>query len=164
MRMTYDSIHNITAKDQLHERVQPSGTRVTQKKTTYDFDYSFDGAGPHQISRIDTRPFTYDANGNFTGWTDDRTGQRRTVTWDAEDRVTSVADQGSTTTYRYDDSGRLAIERGPGGETSFVNRWYTVRNGTVAWKHIFAGNQRIASQRVFADGVFEQWPAQPAEQ
>ncbi|MEE8489591.1 MAG: RHS repeat-associated core domain-containing protein, partial [Acidimicrobiia bacterium] len=52
--------------------------------------------------------------------------------------------------------GRLAIERGPGGETSFVNRWYTVRNGTVSRKHIFAGDQRIATKRVMPDGVFEQ--------
>jgi RHS repeat-associated protein len=156
MDVVYDDVGNLVSKSQLDEIANSNGkNRIEQKPTTYDLGYTYDGAGPHQISRIGTRPYTHDVNGNFTGWTDDVTGQNRTVTWDAEDRVTSVADQGSTTTYRYDDTGTLAIERGPGGETSFVNRWYTVRNGTVAWKHIFAGDQRIATQRVFTEGEYE---------
>jgi RHS repeat-associated protein len=57
-----------------------------------------------------------------------------------------VADQGSTTRYTYDDENNLAIERGPQGETSFVNRYYTVRNGTVAWKNYWIGTERIATQ------------------
>jgi len=70
------------------------------------------------------------------------------VTWDAENRVTSVADQGSTTRYTYDDQNVLAIERGPQGEVSFVNRYYTVHNGAVAWKDYWIGSQRIATQMV----------------
>ncbi len=69
--------------------------------------------------------------------------------------MTSVADQGSTTRYRYDDEGRLAIERGPTGETSFVNRFYTVRNGTVAWKQIWAGTERIATKREMPEDEYE---------
>ena len=77
------------------------------------------------------------------------------MTWDAEDRVTSVADQGSTTRYAYDDEGRLAIERGPGGETAFVNQYYTVENGTVAWKDIWAAGERIATKREMPEGELE---------
>jgi RHS repeat-associated protein len=156
LTLAYDAAGNIVSKSQLDEIANSNGrNRIRQHFTTYDIDFEYSGAGPHQTSRIGSRPYTYDDNGNFTGWTDDETGQNRSITWDAEDRVTSVADQGSTTTYRYDDAGRLAIERGPGGETSFVNRWYTVRNGTVAWKHIFAGDQRVATQRAFSEGEYE---------
>ena len=33
-----------------------------------------------------------------------------------------------------------------------MNRWYTVHNGTVAWKEIWADDDRIATKRVFTDG------------
>jgi RHS repeat-associated protein len=147
----YDVNGNIVRKTQR----DVIDTRLVQRPTTYDLTIEYNAAGPHQITRIGTRSYTYDLNGNFTGWTEDRTGQNRSVTWDAADRMRSVADQGATTRYTYDDSGRLAIERGPSGETSFVNQWYTVRNGTVAWKHIWAGDDRLATKRVFTEGEYE---------
>ncbi|MBE1603857.1 hypothetical protein HEB94_000705 [Actinopolymorpha pittospori] len=33
-----------------------------------------------------------------------------------------------------------------GGETAFVNQWHAVENGTNAWKHIWAGADRVASE------------------
>ncbi len=146
---------NVVLKHQLDEIVQ-GRNRILQRPTSYTFNpITYAGDGPHQMTRIATLSYSYDVNGNATGWTDDATGQRRTHTFDAEDRLTSIADQGSTTTYTYDAQHQLAIERGPGGETSFVNPWYTVRNGAVAWKHVFAGDQRIATQRAFDDGSYE---------
>ncbi|HQV57079.1 MAG TPA: RHS repeat-associated core domain-containing protein, partial [Ilumatobacteraceae bacterium] len=50
-------------------------------------------------------------------------------------------------TYRYDESGERSIERGPSGETASINPWVTVRNGTEIWKHFWAGNDRIGTQR-----------------
>ena len=156
MALTYDVNGNVTSKNQTDIVTEPGGSRIEQKPTTYnDRSIEYGSSKPHAITRIARRPYTFDANGNFTGWTDDKSGQRRTVTWDAADRVRSVADQGSTTRYAYDDAGRLAIERGPSGETSFVNQWYTVRNGTVAYKHIWAGDDQIALQRAFDDGSYE---------
>lgn len=154
--LTYDSLGNLIAKAQTDVIVQGSGKPVTQHKTTYTYPaIQYGYPAPHQVSRIGTRVYTYDLNGNFTGWTDDATGQRRTVVWDAADRAISISDQGATTRYTYDESGRLAIERGPSGETAFVNQWYTVRNGTVAYKHIWVGDDRVATQRVFTDGSLE---------
>jgi RHS repeat-associated protein len=153
---TYDSNGNVTSKNQTDIVTVPGGSAVTQGPTTYNhkaIDYG--SSKPHAVTRVGRRPYTQDRNGNFTGWTDDRTGQSRAVTWDAADRVRSVADQGSTTRFSYDDTGRLAIERGPSGETSFVNQWYTVRNGTVAYKQIWAGQDRLAVQRAFDDGSYE---------
>jgi RHS repeat-associated protein len=147
---TYDADGNVARKTQT-DLIEGK----SQAPTTYDLPIGYRAAKPHQIEQIGRRSYTYDLNGNFTGWTDDTSGQSRTVTWDAADRMRSAADQGSTTRYAYDDTGRLAIERGPQGETAFVNRYYTVRNGSVPWKHIWAGDDRLATKRAFDDGSEE---------
>jgi RHS repeat-associated protein len=152
--LAYDNIGNIVQKSQTDAIFNKPNKGIEQHKTTYDQLYDYNAA-PHQPIHIGHQSYTYDAKGNLTGWTDDKSGKNRTVTWDAEDRVTSVADQGSTTRYTYDDEYRLAIERGPQGETSFVNRFYTVRNGSVAWKHFWAGTDRIATKREMPQDTFE---------
>ncbi|HZC25444.1 MAG TPA: hypothetical protein VE287_00350, partial [Actinopolymorphaceae bacterium] len=144
--LTYAPLGDLLSKNQTDTIYQPSSSPVKQGPTTYNLKsgtIEYTGT-PHQITRVGRRAYTYDQDGNFTGWTDDKSGQRRTVTWDAADRQVSVADQGSTTRYTYDDQGRLAIQRGPLGETAFVSQWYTVDNGTVSWKHIWVGDDRAA--------------------
>jgi RHS repeat-associated protein len=155
--VSYSSLGDLLSKQQTDTIYEPSTSPVKQGPTTYNLksgtiEYQ---AAPHQMSHVGRRTYSWDLDGNFTGWTDDKSGQRRTVTWDAADRQVSVADQGSTTRYTYDDQGRLAIQRGPLGETAFVNQWYTVDNGTVAWKQIWVGDDRVATQRVYDDGTPE---------
>ncbi len=151
--LVYNNLGNIVQKSQTDTVFNnPKGT--PQAKTTYTQLYAYNAAA-HQPTHIGGKTYTYDADGNLTGWTDDASGQNRTVTWDAEDRVTSVADQGSTTTYTYDDQGQLGIQRGPQGETSFVNRYYTVHNGSVACKNYWAGTERIATKMQMPDGQLE---------
>ena len=153
--LTYDDIGNILRKTQADNITSGNPKKANlQSKTSYDQSYSYNAA-PHQPTQIATHLNTYDPNGNFTGWTDTSSGQNRTVTWDAENRITSVADQGSTTTYAYTDDGTLAIQRGPGGEVGFVNRYYTVYNGSVFWKDIYAGDQHIATKMQMPDGQLE---------
>ena len=124
LAMTYDSIHNITGKDQLHERVQPSGTRVTQKKTSYDWAYTYGSPQPHAPSLIGDRAYSYDLNGNQLGWDHVSNGTRRTIVWDEENRIQEVSDNGHTKTYKYDDAGERVIKRGPQGETAYVNQFF----------------------------------------
>ncbi len=154
--VTYDVNGNVTSKKQTDIVTSPGTSPSEQKDTTYQhkaIEYRTDN--PHQIARIGRRPYTYDLNGNFTSWTDDKSGQSRTVTWDATNRARTISNQGSTTSFTYDHAGRRAIERGPSGETAFVNQWYMVRNGEVAWKHIWAGHDRLAEQQVYDDGTYE---------
>jgi RHS repeat-associated protein len=66
----------------------------------------------------------------------------------------TVSDGPSTTDYTYDGAGQRTIERGPAGETAFVNPWVTVRNTNEIFKHIWASDDRIATQR--ADGGNEE--------
>jgi hypothetical protein len=57
------------------------------------------------------RTYTYDANGNQTGWTHDTNGTRRIINWDDENRIQSVFDNGHEKDYKYDDKGPRMIKR-----------------------------------------------------
>ncbi len=144
--MSYDTIHNITAKNQLHELVRPSGQTIVQSKTSYAWAYQFDGPQPHAPTHIGDRTYSYDANGNQLGWEHDTNGTSRTILWDEENRIQSVYDNGHEKTYKYDDGDQRVIKRGPQGETAYVNPFYTVRNGTVITKHVYAETTRVASK------------------
>ena len=154
--LTYDTIHNITRKNQLHQIIQPSTVAITQKKTTYDFTYAYAPSGPasvrpHAPTHIGERTYTYDANGNQTGWTHDQNGTRRTIVWDDENRIQSLFDNGHEKTYKYDDQGGRVIKRGPQGETVYVNQFFTDRPGATGTKHVYAGKTRIASKLMRQD-------------
>ena len=146
--MAYDTIHNIASKDQRHIRTQPSGTEIEQQKTTYDWTYSYASAQPHAPSLIGERAYSYDLNGNQTGWDSLANGTRRTIVWDEENRIQSVADNGRTQTYKYDDAGERVIKRGAQGETAYVNQFFTVRNREVSTMHVFAGGTWMVSKLV----------------
>ncbi len=55
---------------------QPGGTAITQKKTTYDDTYSYAGPQPNAPTHIGILTYSYDADGNQTGWTNDKNGTR----------------------------------------------------------------------------------------
>lgn len=156
--VTYDAVGNVRTKAQTDVITVPGGSKVTQKPTTYTNTLTYSATKPHQIATVDRVAYGYDANGNFVGWpAGAKGGQSRTATYDAANRMTSVADQGSTTTYTYDHTGTRALERGPAGETAFVNEWWTVRNGTIGWKTVWAGSDRLVEQKAMPDGAPEDW-------
>ena len=144
----YDNLHNTTAKNQTNTVVQASGTPVTQGKTTYDYDYDYAASQPHAPSHIGDKTYSYDANGNQVGWSDDTNGQQRTIIWDEENRIQSIFDNGQEQAYKYDDAGQRVIKRGPQGETAYVNQWFTMRNGQIGTKHVFIDTTRVASKLV----------------
>ncbi|HIE02842.1 MAG TPA: RHS repeat-associated core domain-containing protein [Thiotrichaceae bacterium] len=146
--MVYDSIHNIKAKTQLHNLRQPSGQLIEQKKTTYDWAYAYEGSQPHAPTHIGERTFSYDANGNQTGWEHDKNGTRRIIVWDAENRIQSIFDNGHEKTYKYDAAGERVIKSGPQGETVYVNQFFSMRNRSVGTKHVYAGTMRMVSKLV----------------
>jgi RHS repeat-associated protein len=156
MDMGYDTIHNIASKNQLHTIVQPSLVPVTQKKTSYNFAYAYNPSGatsvqPHAPNHIGLRTYSYDLDGNQTGWTHDQNGTRRTITWDEESRIQAVFDNGQEKDYKYDDQGQRMIKRGPQGETVYVNQFFTQRPGANGTKHVYAGTTRIASKLLRQD-------------
>jgi RHS repeat-associated protein len=153
LEMAYDSIHNIRSKQQADRVTHPGGAPITQKKTSYAWNYDYAPSGPasvrpHAPIHIGERTYSYDANGNQTGWDNDNNGTKRTIVWDEENRIQSVKDNGHEQSYWYDDAGERVIKRGPQGETVYVNQWYTIRDRSVATKHVFIGSSRIASRLV----------------
>jgi RHS repeat-associated protein len=146
LSLAYDSVHNILAKQQADEVVQPSGVPIPQQKTSYAWTYAYGGAHPHAPMHLGDRTFGYDANGNQTGWTNDLNGTRRTVVWDDENRVQSVFDNGHEKAYKYDAAGERVVKRGPQGETAYVNQFFTVRSRTNGTKHVYAGSTRLVSK------------------
>lgn len=144
--INYDTIHNITEKIQSHELIQPSSQPIPQHTTSYSWSYIYDAPQPHAPTHLDDRTFTYDKNGNQLGWTHDLNGTRRTIVWDEENRIQFINDNGHTKDYRYNHIGERVIKYGPQGETVYVNPYFTVRNRSVATKHILAGLRRVASK------------------
>jgi RHS repeat-associated protein len=148
LSLTYDTIHNITQKQQTDTLFNTPGHGNTQAGTTYSNAYAYGSAKPHAATHVDGRSFSYDADGNQLGWTSDSSGQRRTIVWDEDDRMESLADNGATTIFQYSDAGDRMYKEGPGGRTIYVNEYYTDGTGQNPVKHFFAGTTRIASKLV----------------
>jgi len=147
LAMSYDSIGNIKAKTQLHERLPDGGDKwIEQQGTTYDWTYAHNAVQPHAPTHIGNRTFTYDANGNQKGWENTQNATKRVIEWDEENRITTVSDNGHTSYYVYDAGGERTLKRSAQGETFYVNPYFVIREGQVASKHFFAGSQRIATK------------------
>lgn len=127
-------------------------------ETTYvlapgDMEYATDaqGASIHQLVRAGTRDYTYDDNGNMTGWIQDcaegTADISRTLEWDAENRLTRIAEDNNDTDYRYNAEGARTLERGPGGTTWFVNEHWRTFNDGLYYASIYLGEQRVAIHR-----------------
>ncbi len=145
--LQYDDIHNIKAKNQQHWiRNRGDSKPIPQHKTTYEWNYEYGSNKPHAATHIGDRTFFYDTNGNQVGWDHDRSGQRRTIVWDEENRIRSISDNGRTTRFVYDAGGDRIIKTGAQGETVYVNDKWTVRNRSVGTKHVYVGATRIASK------------------
>jgi RHS repeat-associated protein len=158
----YDEIGNIAQKSQQDFREQASASGVFQPGqavagTSYRLDYQYAGAGPHAASHVDEttpnnqldgRDLAHDGDGNQTGWTF-RNGQQRVQTWNEEDRLRSVQDQGHVVgQYLYNAGGGRTHNAVDGRELVYMNQYVTLHaNGPSTFtKHIYAGNTRIASK------------------
>jgi RHS repeat-associated protein len=136
----------LLSKSQEHTtRNRSDGPAIRQHRTTYDLAYSYDDL-PHAPSRIGDDSYRYDLNGNTILVDHLESGRRRTMVWDEDDRLASVSDNGHTTSFVYDHSGQRAAKIGVAGETVYVNSLFTVRNGRIATKHVFVGDERVASR------------------
>ena len=149
----YDTIGNFTRKKQEHKIIQPSMSEHLPKETNYvlNYQYKFKGNGitkPHAVSETDDKLYTYDTAGNMTGWTSKANGTRRTITWNEENRVKQIDDNGKSTYFLYDDAGERVVKRGQHGESIYVNRFYSIRSGELGTKSVYAGETRVVSKLV----------------
>jgi RHS repeat-associated protein len=143
----YDTIGNILNKDQDHWISHPSDGSISPRPhTTYDYDYEYAGPRPHAATHIGGKTYHYDLNGNTAKWVEDQTKREMVFTWDEENRLRATEEQGRLTIYRYDDAGTRVLKRGKYGEVVYVNENYSIREGEVASKHVFAGSTRIVTK------------------
>lgn len=158
LAMAYNSVGGITQKTQRHLK---KGNE--QKKTSYSMAYTYGEEQPHAPTHIGDQTYTYDANGNQSGWTSDKSGQRRNMMWDEENRLRSVQDNGAVYQYIYDASGERVIKGknigqrvfvngeikassgGMGNYQIYVNPYIVLRSGGYT-KHYYIEGQRIVSK------------------
>jgi RHS repeat-associated protein len=158
LNMSYNSVGGITQKNQAHLRKGQE-----QKKTSYSLTYSYGDTQPHAPIHIGRQTFTYDANGNQTGWTDDASGQRRRIMWDEENRLRAVYDNGALYHYVYDAAGDRVLKGRSTGQRIFVNGEWKAGSGQMGnytiyvnpylvlksggyTKHYYIEGQRITSK------------------
>jgi RHS repeat-associated protein len=154
--LTYDSLSDITSKTQTNQIVQPPSTPVTQQGTTYTFAYAYNAPQPNAPTTVGELNYTYDANGNQTGFTDTDSGQTQTIAWNEQNQMQSLSNNGQETDYVYNDTGQRAIKRGQGGEFAYVNQYFTVRNGQIGTVQVLVGGTLVAQKLVAHDPtVFE---------
>jgi RHS repeat-associated protein len=164
LTMEYNTVGSILRKTQTNDK-SPNGNNkwIAQKKTTYDWSYTYDDGQPHTATHIGTQTYTYDADGNQTGWADDKTGQRQKMVWDEEDRLRAVSVNGQANSYVYDAGGDRVLKGAGSGQTVFVNGdissasggvgnftvyvnpYLVVKSGEYS-NHYFIGSQRIATR------------------
>jgi YD repeat-containing protein len=122
LALTYDTNHNILAKKQSDVVTVAGGSAIPQKGTSYDWQYDYAGRQPHAPTHIGNRSFTYDLNGNQTGWDSDVNGTRRFIAWDEENRIAEIDDNGERNRYVYDAKGERTVKLTKQGETVYVNQ------------------------------------------
>jgi RHS repeat-associated protein len=154
LAMEYNTVGSVTRKTQTNDK-SPNGNKwIPQKKTTYDYSYSYDAKQPHAATHIGSQTYSYDADGNQTGWMDDKTGQRRKMVWDEEDRLRSVSVNGQLNTYIYDATGERVLKGKGSGQTVFVNGDITGNSGGVGNFTVYVNPYLVVKSGQYSNHYF----------
>ena len=114
-------------------------------------DYYYTGnqgtnfANPHAVTDIASTTYSYDNNGNLTSdsiWTH---------SWDYRNRLTNSENGSSKVYYIYDHDINRVTYSDATATTTYANKYYNISNTGTSTKHIFLGNQVIAT--VEGDGT-----------
>ena len=158
--MSYDSLHNITNKDQ--SNVLVGLFPVVQHDKTYDNDYAYNSGKPHAPSVVGDLRMTYDNNGNETGEFSRGIGPGQEFVWDEANRLACAntdflgrplpqkpsSCDFAQVRFSYDDQGdRVVKDAGLLGISIYPNQGYTQR-GLTAFKHVFIGDTRLVTKAV----------------
>lgn len=168
LNMSYNKMHNVTKKDLLHI--------VNNEQKGYVLDYNYDNElhpnAPNKITetgKSEPRQYVYDGNGNPTSYTEEKSFRK--MTWDEENRLMGINDNGRIHQYTYDASGERVIKSSGdsqnvaiNGETAativhtddytgYVSPYFVISKGKFT-KHYFEGLGRIVSK--LGNGAFAQ--------
>jgi RHS repeat-associated protein len=175
LSMKYDIMGNILNKKQ---SLLVNGKK--QKASSYDFDYKYDAVKPDAPDWIDSTQYLYDENGNLTYYEDSTSGTSRQLSWNEDNQLSMISDDGYVSNYTYDAFENRVIKSHGGTQglylngapvglinhsdanyTVYVNPYFTLNSKTFT-KHFYNGTKRIASkigngkfENQFRSGIFE---------
>jgi RHS repeat-associated protein len=104
--------------------------------------YSYAGTGysnPHALTSIGSTTYTYDNNGNLTGYTGGNS-----LSWDYKNRMSSLTIGSQSASYGYDHTTQRVLKTVGAVATKYPNTFYETTGATTT-KHIYAGDTLIAS-------------------
>jgi RHS repeat-associated protein len=157
LAMTYDNVHNILSKNQT---VSENG--VLEAEQSYNNTYGY--GSPFLPDSVGSKVYTFDLNGNMTGWTEKPEIGYQQMVWDEENRLKGIWNSGQLSQYTYDANGERVIKSFGGVHGAFVDgeaagfirhfdNWtayispYFVAKEHSFTKHYFIESQRIASRQ-----------------
>ena len=168
LNMSYNKMHNITNKNLVHT--------VNNEQKGYVLEYNYDNElhpnAPNKIAETgknQPREYVYDGNGNPTSYTEEKSFRK--MTWDEENRLMGINDNGRIHQYTYDAGGERVIKSSGdsqnvaiNGETAativhtddytgYVSPYFVISKGKFT-KHYFEGAGRIVSK--LGNGTFAQ--------
>ena len=175
LALQYDIMGKIMQKTQTHNK-----NSREQNGSTYDFAYKYEGPQPSVATEIGERQFAYDENGNLISWQDTVTHDFRQLSWDEENHLTLISDNGYLNRYVYDASGERVIKSHGGTQgvyingapigiinhsdnnyTVYVSPYFVFQHNRFT-KHYYTGSTRVTSkigngqfQNQYRPGVFE---------
>lgn len=134
----YDDLGRLTAASgaQNQSFTYDAVGNMTSNSAVGQYTYG-DPAHEHAVTAAGTATYSYDANGNM------RAGDGKTMTWDAQNRLTSVTRNGTTTTFAYDAAeGRIRKTQGA-STTLYFGDLVEVVNGSPV-QYYYAGPLLVA--------------------
>jgi len=168
LNMGYNKMHNIVSKNLVHT--------VNNEQKGYVLDYNYDNElhpnAPNKIIEVgkpEPRQYIYDGNGNPTSYSEHQSFRK--MTWDEENRLMGINDNGRIHQYTYDAEGERVIKSSGdsqnvaiNGETAativhtddytgYVSPYFVISKGKFT-KHYFEGGGRIVSK--LGNGTFAQ--------
>jgi RHS repeat-associated protein len=168
LNMSYNKMHNITKKDLVHT--------VNNEQKGYVLDYNYDNElhpnAPNKIAesgKNEPREYVYDGNGNPTSYTEEKSFRK--MTWDEENRLMGINDNGRIHQFTYDAAGERVIKSSGDSQnvaingqtaativhtddyTGYVSPYFVISKGKFT-KHYFEGAGRIVSK--LGNGSFAQ--------
>jgi RHS repeat-associated protein len=127
---------------------------ISQRTEGSTYTYTYDTTHKHAVKQVGSSYYCYDANGNMTqrnatksGCT---TGSYDVLTYDIENRMTSMTHSGTTTNLTYNGDGvRVKREVVGVGTTYYIGNYYEVYvpsgGGQSINKYYYFGTQRVAA-------------------
>jgi len=140
----YDELNRLTSASSaaygtLGYSYNAIGNILTKEGVSYT---QYDPIKVHAVrATSDGKSFAYDSNGNMTA---EFGSTARTISYDFDNRPVAITRNGATTLLSYDGLGNRVKKQSLSASTRYVSKLFECTGGSCT-KHIFAGDQRLAS-------------------